>query len=250
MVLNPYFLVSLVVQVLLLVHCVRTGRNQIWIWVLILGSAAGALAYLIVEIIPDLFRSRAAGRAARGVRSAIDPGRTLRELEAAAQRTGDVASRQRYAAELVRQGRAATAVDIYRSALTGLYAEDPDLLYGLAQAQFAAGESAQARATLDSLRAARPGPLPPDAHLLYARALEGEGETSRALDEYAAVAAYYAGAEARLRHASLLAASGRRPEARAVVDALLDHARHAPRHYQKAQAQWLDEARRLAAGLA
>ena len=249
MVFNPVFLGSLVVQVLLLVHCVRTGRNTIWIWVLILASLPGALAYIIVELLPELFRSRAAGRAARTVRSTLDPGRALRELESAAQRTGDVASRQRYADELVRQGRAGEAIAIYRTALSGLYEHDPGLLLGLAQAQFASGDAAAARATLEALSAAHPGQRSPDAHLLYARALEGEGSTARALQEYAAVAAYYAGAEAKLRHAQLLAASGQRADALAVVQALLEHARHAPRHYQKAQAQWLDEARRLASSL-
>ena len=31
---NPAFIVVLVVQVLLIVHCIRTGRNSLWIWVL------------------------------------------------------------------------------------------------------------------------------------------------------------------------------------------------------------------------
>ena len=33
---NPAFIVVLVVQVLLIVHCIRTGRNSLWIWVLAL----------------------------------------------------------------------------------------------------------------------------------------------------------------------------------------------------------------------
>ena len=132
--LNPLLLISYAVQALLVVHCFKTGRNSMWIWVLMLLPGAGPLAYLVVEILPDLFRSRGAARAARGVRRAIDPGRDLRRLEAEARRTGDVASNQRYADELVNQGRSDEAIKVYRQALRGLYEHDPNLLLGLARA--------------------------------------------------------------------------------------------------------------------
>jgi hypothetical protein len=246
---SPLFLLSLAIQVLLIVHCVRTGRNTLWIWVLIFAPVVGTLAYVAVEILPDLFGSRAAGRAVRGVRRALDPGQTLRNLEAAVQRTGDVASRQRYAEELLRQGQSAQAMEIYRKALTGLYEHDPNLMLGLAQAQFTAGLAAESRATLDALIAVNPQFKSPDGHLLYARALEAEGNLPKALEEYAVVAGYYAGAEAGLRHAQLLARLGKRDDARRVLEALLEHARLAPRHYRQAQEQWLAAARRTLAAL-
>ena len=53
---SPIFLVGLVVQVVLIIHCIRTGRNSLWIWVLALLSWAGAIAYIAVEIIPSLWQ--------------------------------------------------------------------------------------------------------------------------------------------------------------------------------------------------
>jgi hypothetical protein len=246
---NPIFILALVLQVALIIHCIRTGRNTVWIWVLALLSIPGAIAYIAVEVIPGLWRSPTTGRTLRGVRRTLDPGQQLRAYELAAQRTGDVASRQRYAEELVRQGQAAQAVDVYGQTLNGLYAHDPNLLLGLAQAQFAAAQPAAARATLDGLIAHNPGFKSPEGHLLYARALEGEGDLPKALEEYAAVASYYAGAEAPLRHALLQARLGLRAEARQTLSALLDHARLAPRHYRRAQEQWLTIARREFAAL-
>jgi hypothetical protein len=246
---SPIFLVALVLQVVLIIHCVRTGRNTVWIWVLALLSLPGAIAYIAVEIIPGLWRSPTTGRAMRGVRRALDPGQQLRVYELAAQRTGDVASRQRYAEELVRQGQAVQAVAVYGQALTGLYEYDPNLLLGLAQAQFAADHPAAARETLDRLIANNPNFRSPEGHLLYARALEGEGNLPKALEEYAAVASYFAGAEAPLRHALLQAKLGHRAAARETLNALLEHARLAPRHYRQAQEQWLTAARRELAAL-
>ena len=246
---NPIFLFSLAIQVLLIVHCIRTGRNTIWIWVLALLSFPGAIAYVAVEIVPDLFRSRSAGRALREVRRALDPQQQLRTYEDAARRTGDVASRQRYAEELVRQDKSTQAIEVYRQALSGLYEHDPNLMLGLAQAQFAAGDAAAARATLDLLIARNPQFKSPDGHLLYARALEGEGNLDQALAEYVVVAGYYAGAEAALRHGQLQARMGQHAAARDTLAALLEHARLAPRHYRQAQEPWLAAARRELAGL-
>ena len=92
----------------------------------------------------------------RGVRKVLDPEQDLRRYEDEARLIGDVASRQRYADELVRQGRAPEAIGIYRQALSGLYEQDPNLLLGLARAQFASGAFGEARATLDALIAHNP----------------------------------------------------------------------------------------------
>ena len=53
---------SIVIQALLIVHCIKTGRNTIWIWVIALLSYAGIIAYVAVELLPDLFRSRTTQR--------------------------------------------------------------------------------------------------------------------------------------------------------------------------------------------
>jgi hypothetical protein len=239
------FLSMIIVQVALIIHVVKTGRNQIWIWVLALLSLPGAIAYIAVEILPELFRSRTAQRTARGLRKAMDPGRDLRRYESEARVASNVASRQRYAQELVRHQRYDEAIGQYREALTGLYEHDPNLMLGLAQAQFGKGDASAARATLDELIQRNPDFRSPAGHLLYARALEAEGNVPKALEEYAVLAPSYPGAEASVRYAQLLQAQGRRAEAQKVARELLEQARIAPGHYRRAQRPWLDAAQRL-----
>ncbi len=239
------FLSMIIIQVVLIIHVVKTGRNQLWIWVLALLSLPGAIAYIAVEILPELFRSRTAQRTARGLRKAIDPGRDLRRYESEARVAGNVASRQRYAQELVRHQRYDEAIGQYREALTGLYEHDPNLMLGLAQAQFGKGDASAARATLDELIQRNSDFRSPAGHLLYARALEAEGNLPKALEEYAVLAPSYPGAEASVRYAQLLQAQGRRAEAQKVARELLEQARIAPGHYRRAQRPWLDAAQRL-----
>jgi hypothetical protein len=240
-----FLILSLILQVALIVHVIKTGRNQIWIWVLALLSLPGAIAYTVVELLPELFRSRAAQRTARGLRRAMDPERDLRRYEQEARVAGNVATHQRYAEELTRHRRYDEAIAQYRATLSGLYEHDPNLMLGLAQAQFGKGDAAGARATLDELIRHNPDFRSPAGHLLYARALEAEGNVPKALEEYAVLAPAYPGAEAWVRYAQLLKAQGRLAEAQKVVRELLEQARIAPGHYRRAQRPWLDAAQRL-----
>ncbi|MGH8322793.1 MAG: tetratricopeptide repeat protein, partial [Steroidobacteraceae bacterium] len=217
------------------------------IWVLIIPVLAipGAIAYFAVEILPELFRSRTAQRTARGFKKALDPHADLRRYETDVRVAGNVASKQRYADELSRHGRHDEAIAQYRAALTGLYEHDPNLMLGLAQAQFAKGDAVAARMTLDELIRMNPDFSSPQGHLLYARALEAEGNFQKALEEYQVLAPSYPGAEAAVRYAQLLQSQGRREEAQKVARELLEQARIAPAHYRKAQRSWLDAAQRL-----
>src|ERR1700761_9502140 len=146
-----FLILSIAIQAGLIIHVIKTGRNQIWIWVLALLSYAGILAYIAVEIIPDIFRSRTAQRTARGFKKAMDPEADLRRLESEARVGANVASRQRYADELLKHGRYDEAIEQYRGALTGLYEHDPNLMLGIARAQFGKGDATATRATLDEL---------------------------------------------------------------------------------------------------
>jgi hypothetical protein len=238
-------ILPIIIQVLLIIHVIKTGRNQLWIWVLLFVPLAGGIAYLAVEILPELFRSRAAQRTARSFRKAMDPGADLRRYENEARVAGNVANRQRFAEELVRHARYDEAIAQYREALSGLYEHDPNLMLGLAEAQFGKGDASAARSTLDELIRRNPDFRSPAGHLLYARALEAEGNVSKALEEYRTLAPSYPGAEAAVRYAQLLQAQSRLEEARQVARELLERARIAPGHYRRAQRPWLEAAQRL-----
>jgi hypothetical protein len=247
----PYWLYSalpIILDVLLVIHVFRTGRNTLWIFLIIFLPVAGAIAYFIVEVLPELLRSRTLQATRRSVKQALDPEAQLRRLQDEAQVTQNVASSQRLAEELLRHERFQDAAAVYRKILTGLYAHDPDLMLGLARAQFGGGDAPAARATLDEALRINPGFRSPQAHLLYARALEAEGNAQKALEEYQALSTSYPGAEAAVRYAQLLKAQGRVEESRTVAKDLLEQARIAPAHYRKAQRDWLDSAQRLALG--
>ncbi len=238
-----YAVIIYLVQIGLIVHVLRTGRNMYWVFILIIAPGIGGLAYLVVELMPDLMHSWRARRALRTVRKTLDPGADLRQRQRQHRLSGSVDAARHLAGELIASGRYAEAIQHYESALTGLYEHDPDLMLGLAIAQFSDERFEEARDTLDLLREKNPDFKSPEGHLLYARATEACGDDVKALEEYKAVAAYFAGAEARVRYGQILERLGDDDAARAEYEEIINVAELAPRHYRKAQREWISEAK-------
>ena len=82
-----------------------------------------------------------------------------------------------------------------------------------------------------------------DGHLVYARATEACGDEDKAQEEYAAVVAYFAGAEARVRYGRFLEKRGNEKEALQQYEEIVSAAELAPHHYRKAQREWISEAK-------
>ncbi len=237
-------IVTILIQAAFIVHVIRTGRNQLWIWAIALLPLVGLLAYLVVEIIPAAFGGRTARRAKVGVQRMIDPDRELRRASAEVQISGNVDARRRLAEEHFERGQYAAAIEMYEAALKGIFEHDPTLLLGLARAQFAKQDYGAARASLERMLGQNPEFKSTDAQLLYARTLDVQDALDEAEREYARIAPAYPGAEAKLRYALLLKRRGKIHEAHHVLKDLLDGAQLAPAHYRKAQAEWLERARR------
>jgi hypothetical protein len=237
-------ILSLAVQAALIVHVIKTGRNMLWIWAIALLPLVGSIAYGAVEILPEVLGGRTARRAKSGVQRMIDPDRELRRASAEVEISGNVDARLRLGEELLERRRYDAAIDVYCSGLKGIFEHDPALLLGLARSQFGKEDFAAARATLERLAQHNTDFKSADAQLLYARALEAEDALDEAESAYAALAPGYPGAEARLRFGLLLKRRGKIPEANRVLKDLLDGAKLGPAHYRKAQAEWLECARR------
>jgi len=226
------------------VHVIRTGRNTLWIFAIGLLPGIGSLAYVIAEILPELFGGRTARRARSGMQRMIDPNRDLRRAATEVEISGNVDARRRLGEELSERAQFDEAIKVYGGGLRGVFEFDPTLLLGMAEAQFGKQDFAAARATLESLAQHNPDFKSADAQLLYARTLEAEDALDEAERQYALIAPGFPGAEARLRYGLLLKRRGKLQEAQRILKDLLDGAKLGPAHYRKAQAEWLDRARR------
>ena len=235
----PLLILSAVIQIALIVHVLRTGRAIYWVFIIFMMPGIGSVAYFIIEMLPDLTNTMGARRAARGLRKAISPGADLRQRQLEHQMSGSVDAARHLAQELIENGQYADAITHYQSALTGIYEHDPDLMLGLAQAQFGNGDAKSCKETLDAMRIENPDYRSPEGHLLFARALEQCEDLENAEVEYAAIATYYPGVEARVRYAQLLERIEKIELARKEYEDIVAAAEMAPAHFRKVQKQWI-----------
>jgi hypothetical protein len=237
-------ILSLLIQAALIIHVIKTGRNTLWIFAIGLLPGIGSLAYVIAEVLPEVFGGRTARRAKTGMQRMIDPNRDLRRAAAEVEISGNVDARRRLGEELYERGQFDEAIEVFRGGLRGIFEFDPTLLLGLARAQFDKQDYSGARSTLEGLSQHNPDFKSADAQLLYARTLEAQDALDDAEREYALIAPAYPGAEARLRYGLLLKRRGKLQDAQRVLKDLLDGAKLGPAHYRRAQSEWLDRARR------
>ena len=53
-ILSGNFGYGIILQVFALVHFVRRRPDTYWLWIIFIGGGIGALAYIAVEVVPDL----------------------------------------------------------------------------------------------------------------------------------------------------------------------------------------------------
>ncbi len=247
----PYFLgiASFALFIWCVIHAIRNERVFPWIFVLIFLPAIGPLIYFFLEILPGLVSARQTGAVKRGVTKLTNPGGDLKRAKREVELVGSADAKRKLAEEYILRGEHTDAIDLLRSALTGVHSDDPALLFALARALIATEDGAGAQAALDELQAANPKFVSADAHLLYARALEIQGKDQEALEEYDKLVRYFAGEEARCRYALLLHKRGEATRAREIFTEIVKLTDSAPSHYRRAQREWREIAKRKLAAL-
>jgi len=245
----PFFAAAVLIQILCAVHCVRHGRNQMWLMVIIFLSLPGCLAYFIFEIMPDLSGRREVRAVKAAAVKAFDPERDLRRAREGLDTADTAATRTALADALAALGRWREAIPHYREAAAKTPGSDRTIQLRLAKACFEAGESKAARELLESLPPSGSQSENDRASLLLARLLEEEGETAQALALYADIGARMPGAEAQCRQAALLIAEGRRREALPVLAEAEKRARRMDRHERARDADMYDWAAEQLAAL-
>jgi hypothetical protein len=235
----PLALILVLLDVTLVYHAVKTGRVRPWAFIILMVPGIGALAYIVVELIPELLSGPEAQQARRRIANKLDPEKHYRLLADRLQTADTVANRTALAAECLDVARFDEARQHYDHILKQQAGDDPIFALGKAKAELGLNLPAEAIATLEGMRERWPEFESADGHLLYARALAAAGRVEEALEEFHEVSQYFPGAEARVRYGQLLDQVGRATEAKVVLTELLIQMKRQPKHVRKMQAEWL-----------
>ncbi len=143
----PYIL-----QLLLIIHIIKNGKPFLWLWLVVFLPYIGGLVYILMEIVPELLASGSVEKVGRAVANAVNPGRSLAELESLVKRQDTIANRTRLADCYVSLERYEEAISLYDSCLTGPYSDDAELLVKKINALFLWGKTDMAKSLMDEFK--------------------------------------------------------------------------------------------------
>ena len=95
----PVALIIMLLDITLVYHAAKTGRLQPWAFIILMIPLVGALAYIVVELVPEWFGSPGAQQARRRVANKLDPEKRYRELSDRMLDADTIANRSALAAE-------------------------------------------------------------------------------------------------------------------------------------------------------
>lgn len=234
----------LALVIVLSVHVCRTGRSKMWLPVIWMLPVLGSLIYVLVEMLPQLWRgdvivSTADPRFEQILDEEID--RKLMERQKGQRqrdklfqepkdplREGSVHEKLKRAEECLGSKKFDEAIDLFTAARQGFFADSPDIVFGLGRAHFGRGDLDAARGLLDELVTGRPAYQPHAVAILKARILAKQGEVAAALSLLDAILAQNDNLEGRrleaqYRHAEILWQQGETEKAAAELTEILRH---------------------------
>jgi hypothetical protein len=207
----------------------------------------GCIIYYFVEVFPGSREHRRAHKAARSLARVLQPDADLRKRVEELEVCGSVDNKIALAAECMNHQMYADAARLYESCLSGAYAADGAILFGLAKASVDAGDWSKADAAIVRLKKDAPKMRPVETRLLEARVLEGRGENDAALAIYRELLAVFVGLEARYRYGSLLLRLGKTEAAMQMFNEVVRHAKRFTSSLEEEE-RWASAARQAIAG--
>lgn len=222
-------LVHILIALFFAVHAVRSGRELYWLILLFMFPLLGSLVYFLAIYLPQSRLDRTIGKATAIVRDKLDPGRAVRDAQAAFELTPTAHNQVRLAQSMFDAGMFAEAVAQYDACLAGPFAGDAEICLGTARARLANSQGAAAVRGLLDLRKRHPSFREEHVSLMLARSYAAEGMHLEANAEFASVVERFAGIEARAAYALWAIDQGEH----VIAHAQLKELNHSRKHMKK-----------------
>lgn len=243
-----YVYLSLALQVAFGIHAIKTGRPFVWVLVIILFPVFGFSGYILIELVPEWWASRSGHKVKAAIGKKIDPEKNLKAAQKACEQVDSVQNRINLAEQYLQLQRYNEARELYARCLTGLSAEDPQIMMGMAKAEFGLDNPGAAIIMLDKLKTANPYFKSPEGHLLYARALENANRIPEAIHEYQALSNNYPTPEPAFRLAQIYKIQGNKALADELFQSIIKRSATAGKLFNEVNKDWVKLARREVEG--
>lgn len=235
---NPYYYFIIGLQALCVIHCLRKGRENGWIWFIIFVPFIGSVAYIFTEI----FSRRDLQNVGDGLGAVVFSAGRIKKLEQQLKFSDTFNNRVALADAYLGTGQVDKAIHLYESSLTGAFTENEYVLKQLIVAYY------NTQRYNDVLPIARkiyrlPQFARSRAHILYAVSLDKTGNTAQAEQEFLQMKGRFDNFEARSQYALLLERTGRLQEAKKIWNELLEEESQLTSRERRAARTWFSQAR-------
>lgn len=236
---NSYlYYIPIALQVVCVLHCLRRGNENKWIWIIIFLPVIGCIIYFFSEILTG----REIDQVTSGMGSVFNPGGSVRKLEEQLRFSDTFHNRVALADAYLATGNTESAIALYEQSLTGVFTENEHVLKQLIIAY------AKVNRYTDIIPLAKRMYASPQfarsrIHMLYAMALEHTGNPSLAEKEFKTMNSRFAYFEARYQYALFLLRAARDEEAKDILDAMIHEGGHLSSRERRANQLWINKAK-------
>lgn len=221
-----------VLQIALAIHVYRTGRPYWWLWLLFSAPMIGGVAYLLIEVMPDV-------RSPRGLFYGLKPRKwRIADLRRELDESETIDNRLSLAEELFDGGDVQGAHDVAVECLRGVFKNDPRTLVDVARYKYALGSFADGLSLLDKVDTQRDRMLALEVARLRGDCLCGLKQFAEAETAYESIVGRYIGEAPRFGLAAVYENTGRVDEAIATWTDIRHRFRRASSAWRRSEKKW------------
>jgi hypothetical protein len=233
-----FYLISIALQAICVIHCVRKNNQQRWIYLIIFLPLIGCIIYFFSEIVTG----RDLGSLQTGLGSMLNPTGRIRRLENNLRFTDTFNNRVMLADAYLAAGRTNEAIGLYTSSLTGAFIENDYVIKQLISAYFIQ-QRYEELIPLAKKIDKHPEFARSKTQLQYACALSYTGDSQGAEREFKKMKTRFSAFEARYQYGLFLLRAGRSEEARNIFRDIADEAPHLSARERRFNRPWILKAK-------
>ena len=235
---NYFYYITVGLQAICVLHCIRKGTQNRWIWLIVFLPVVGSIAYIFTEI----FTGRDIRNVQLGMGSFFNASGSIRRLENNLRFTDTFNNRVILADAYLAAGRTDEAIELYESSLRGAFEENEQVLMQLITAYFTKKDYAKLLPLAKKIYS-RPQFARSRAHIYYAIALEYTGHGEQAEEEFRKMKARFSYFESRYQYGLFLQRASREQEARIVFTEIVEEAPHLSVRERRDSRSWIFQAK-------
>jgi hypothetical protein len=225
-----FFPYGIILQAIAIAHFARRRPDTYWLWIIIIGGGLGALAYILLEVVPDAGLLRSSFQV-------FPRRRHIKQLQAAIVDNPSIGNYEELGDLLLEDKKYGEARACYDKVIAAR-PDSPDPFYRRALAALGTDDYQAAIADLEIVAAKDPKYDYQRAAGLLAHALGKSGQPERALALFADTLELSTLTETQYNYAVLLAEQGRKEEAREWADKILRKKLTMPNYLRRRERAW------------